>query len=177
MCRGQCANFPDQLRTGLRTDERGVPQLFPSGTVAGSHLRRGDRAGARAIGVAIAIDVGDGVVVPPEALAGIGLEAVEGFLVADTMEEKERGRANIFDAPLGLNVIQTMFPALLSEAIHRRGMPPSQFARITATNPARLYQFQGPGRPRRDFTGTRIRYNRRTQQVDADGGSHIGDSP
>lgn len=56
-----------------------------------------------------------------------------------TIEEKERGRANILDAPLGLNVIQVMFPALLSEAVHQRGMPLEQFARVTATNPARLF--------------------------------------
>jgi len=56
-----------------------------------------------------------------------------------TIEEKERARGNIFDAPLGLNVIQTMFPALLSEAVHNRGMPLDQFARVTATNPARLF--------------------------------------
>ncbi len=52
---------------------------------------------------------------------------------------RSAGRANIFDAPLGLNIIQTMFPALLSEAVHRRGMPLDQFARVTATNPARLF--------------------------------------
>ncbi len=56
-----------------------------------------------------------------------------------TVEEKERGRGNIFDAPLGLNVIQTMFPALLSEAVQHRGMPLDQFARVTATNPAKLF--------------------------------------
>ena len=55
------------------------------------------------------------------------------------IDEKERGNANIFDAPLGLNVIQTMFPALLDEAVHRRSMPLDQFARVTATNPARLF--------------------------------------
>ncbi len=56
-----------------------------------------------------------------------------------TIDEKERGRANIFDAPLGLNIVQTMFPALLSEAVHRRGMPLDQFARVTATNAARRF--------------------------------------
>ncbi len=56
-----------------------------------------------------------------------------------TIEEKERGWANIFNAPLGLNVIQVMFPALLSEAVHHRGMPLDQFARVTAANPARLF--------------------------------------
>jgi allantoinase len=56
-----------------------------------------------------------------------------------TFAEKERGRANIFDAPLGLSIIQVMFPALLSEAVHHRGMSLEQFARVTATNPARLF--------------------------------------
>lgn len=70
-----------------------------------------------------------------------------------TVEEKERGRANIFDAPLGLNIVQVMFPALLSEAIHRRAMPLDQFARVTATNAARrfgLYPRKGTIRPGSD---------------------------
>jgi allantoinase len=56
-----------------------------------------------------------------------------------TIEEKERGRTNIFEAPLGLNIIQVMFPALLSEAVYHRGMSLDLFARVTATNPARLF--------------------------------------
>lgn len=78
-----------------------------------------------------------------EALWPFLLDETLSFVCSDhspyMIEEKERGWANIFNAPLGLNVIQVMFPALLSEAVHHRRMPLDQFARVTATNPARLF--------------------------------------
>jgi hypothetical protein len=43
------------------------------------------------------------------------------------------------------------------------------------TNPARLYQFQGPGRPPREIQGTKILYNRRTGETKVEGSPHIGD--
>jgi allantoinase len=55
-----------------------------------------------------------------------------------TIEEKSRGTSNIFEAPLGLNVIQVMLPAVLSEALHNRGMSLQQFAELTATGPAQV---------------------------------------
>ncbi len=42
-----------------------------------------------------------------------------------------------------------------------------------ANNPARLYQFQGPGQAPKEINGTRILYNRRTGQFSLEGGSNI----
>jgi allantoinase len=56
-----------------------------------------------------------------------------------TVAEKEAGRDSIWRAPLGLNVIQTMFPAVLDEAIHTWGFPLDHCAAITATAAARIF--------------------------------------
>lgn len=56
-----------------------------------------------------------------------------------TIEEKEAGQDSIWDAPLGLNMVQFMNPATLSEAIHTWGFPLEVCAAITATNAARLF--------------------------------------
>lgn len=55
-----------------------------------------------------------------------------------TIAEKEAGTDDIFAAPLGLNVIQVMLPAVRDEAMNRRGMSLSQFARLSATAPAEI---------------------------------------
>ncbi len=52
--------------------------------------------------------------------------------------EKEAGKDDIFKAPLGLNVIQVMLPAVLDEGIHRRGLSYTWFANFSAAGPARL---------------------------------------
>lgn len=65
---------------------------------------------------------------------------------AYTREEKERGRQDMLECPLGCQVIQETVPLVLSEALHRRGMPLSEFARFSATNSARaagLYPRKG----------------------------------
>ena len=56
-----------------------------------------------------------------------------------TIEEKEAGRDSIWEAPLGLNVIQVMNPAVIDEAIHTWGFPLDHCAAITATNAARIF--------------------------------------
>ncbi len=56
-----------------------------------------------------------------------------------TVEEKEAGRASIWKAPLGLNVVQFMNPAVLSEALHTWGFPLEHCAAITATNAAQIF--------------------------------------
>ena len=56
------------------------------------------------------------------------------------IEEKEAGRASIWAAPLGLNVVQFMNPAVLSEALHTWGFPLDHCAAITATNAARIFE-------------------------------------
>jgi allantoinase len=53
-----------------------------------------------------------------------------------TVAEKEAGVDDIFAAPLGLNVIQVMLPAVRDEAMNRRGMSLNAFARLSATAPA-----------------------------------------
>jgi allantoinase len=56
-----------------------------------------------------------------------------------TIEEKEPGRGNIWNAPLGLSGIQTMLPAVLDEFINKRGLDPTDFVRVTSTNPAKIF--------------------------------------
>lgn len=55
-----------------------------------------------------------------------------------TLEEKRAAGDDIFKAPLGLNVIQAMLPAVRDEAVNRRGMSLERFARLSATRPAQI---------------------------------------
>ncbi len=55
-----------------------------------------------------------------------------------TIAEKEAGLDDIFKAPLGLNGIQMMFPAVRDEAMNRRGLSLNDFARLSATGPAEI---------------------------------------
>jgi allantoinase len=55
-----------------------------------------------------------------------------------TVAEKEAGADDIFAAPLGLNVIQVMLPAVRDEAMNRRGMSLEQFVRLSATGPSEV---------------------------------------
>jgi allantoinase len=77
-----------------------------------------------------------------ERLWGYVLDGTADCLISDhcayTIEEKEPGWQNIFDAPLGCQVIQETVPLVLDEAYHRRGMPLDAFARFSSTNPARI---------------------------------------
>lgn len=56
-----------------------------------------------------------------------------------TIESKEAGYANIFAAPLGLSGVQTLYPAVYSEAVVRRGLAPERFVQLMSANPARLF--------------------------------------
>jgi allantoinase len=56
-----------------------------------------------------------------------------------TIESKEAGRDNIWNAPLGLSGIQTMLPAMLDEFINKRNLDFTDFVRVTSTNPARIF--------------------------------------
>jgi allantoinase len=53
-------------------------------------------------------------------------------------EEKDAGAENIFQAALGLNVIQVMLPGVLDEGRHRRGLTLSRFAELSAGGPAKV---------------------------------------
>jgi allantoinase len=56
-----------------------------------------------------------------------------------TIESKEAGKDNIWNAPLGLSGIQTMFPAMLDEFINKRNLDFTDFVRVTSTNPAKIF--------------------------------------
>lgn len=56
-----------------------------------------------------------------------------------TIESKEAGLDDIWQAPLGLSGIQTMFPLVLDDMLHARGLDVGTFVRLSATNPARLF--------------------------------------
>jgi allantoinase len=77
-----------------------------------------------------------------ERLWGAVLDGTADCLVSDhsayTLEEKEPGWDNIFDALLGCQVIQETVPLVLDEAYHRRGMPLDAFVRFSSTNAARI---------------------------------------
>jgi allantoinase len=53
--------------------------------------------------------------------------------------QKEAGRASIWLAGMGLTGIETAVPLFFSEAVQARGMPLCDFARMTATAPARRF--------------------------------------
>jgi len=71
------------------------------------------------------------------------LDETVDFVASDhcpfTVEVKQRGEENIFDAPLGLSGIQTLLPVFFDAAVHRRGMVLPQFVRQTSTNAARIF--------------------------------------
>ena len=56
-----------------------------------------------------------------------------------TIESKEAGWANIFDAPQGLSVIQHMLPVVYDAAVNVRGWTWPDIVRRSATMPARLF--------------------------------------
>ncbi|MCA9880509.1 MAG: amidohydrolase family protein, partial [Thermomicrobiales bacterium] len=56
-----------------------------------------------------------------------------------TIESKEAGYENIFAAPLGLSGVQTLYPAVYSEAVVRRGLAPERFVQLMSANPARIF--------------------------------------
>jgi len=56
-----------------------------------------------------------------------------------TIESKEAGGKNIFDAPQGLSVIQHMLPVVYDAAINARGWSWPEIVRRTATQPARVF--------------------------------------
>lgn len=56
-----------------------------------------------------------------------------------TVESKQAGWEDIWQAPLGLSGIQTLFPVTFDEMVNRRGMGIEDFVRVSAANPARLF--------------------------------------
>lgn len=56
-----------------------------------------------------------------------------------TIEQKTAGLEDIWQAPLGLSGVQTMYPAVFDEMMHKRGLEIDDFVRLTAANPARIF--------------------------------------
>jgi dihydroorotase-like cyclic amidohydrolase len=56
-----------------------------------------------------------------------------------TLESKEAGRDDIFQAPLGLSGVQTLLPGFFSEAVVKRGLSPERFVSLISANPARIF--------------------------------------
>ncbi len=53
--------------------------------------------------------------------------------------EKEKGMDNVWKAWGGISGLQSLLPALLTEGVHKRGLPLTDLVRMLTTNPARLY--------------------------------------
>ncbi|HMM40979.1 MAG TPA: allantoinase AllB [Thermomicrobiales bacterium] len=56
-----------------------------------------------------------------------------------TVEEKQAGLEDIWQAPLGLSGVQTMYPALFDEIVNKRGLGLERFVELSATNPAKVF--------------------------------------
>ena len=56
-----------------------------------------------------------------------------------TIEEKEEGMDNIWQAWGGITGIQTMLPAVLTEGVHKRDLPMTAVVRLMASTPARIF--------------------------------------
>jgi allantoinase len=56
-----------------------------------------------------------------------------------TVESKQAGGDDIFQAPLGLSGVQTLLPTFFSEAVVKRGLPAERFVALIAANPARIF--------------------------------------
>ncbi len=56
-----------------------------------------------------------------------------------TNDDRERCGDNIWQAPPGIGGVAAFIPALVDEGIHRRGMSWELLARLTATNPAKIF--------------------------------------
>jgi dihydroorotase-like cyclic amidohydrolase len=56
-----------------------------------------------------------------------------------TVESKAAGADDIWQAPLGLSGIQTMFPAVLDAMLNKRDLELEDFVRLTSTNPAKIF--------------------------------------
>ena len=68
-----------------------------------------------------------------------GVDVISSDHCGYTIESKEAGFDDIWQAPLGLSGIQTMYPIVLDEMLHRRGLDVGTFVRLSSTNPARLF--------------------------------------
>ena len=56
-----------------------------------------------------------------------------------TFEQKDLALHEHWDIPDGITGTQTLMPLLLSEGVHKRGLPLEDFARLTSTAAARMF--------------------------------------
>ncbi|QEC48353.1 amidohydrolase family protein [Baekduia soli] len=84
-----------------------------------------------------------------DALASGALDTIGSDHVAAT---RARKKGSVWDAQLAFPGIATILPVLLSEGVHRRGLPLSRIASVTSTAPARIFGLRAKGelRPGRD---------------------------
>jgi allantoinase len=54
-------------------------------------------------------------------------------------EEKARGAGDVWQACGGINGVQTLLPLMVSEGVHRRGMPLERLVALTSANAARIF--------------------------------------
>ena len=92
-----------------------------------------------------------------EALWGAVLDGKVDTIGSDhspcTLEEKEAGNEDIWKAWGGISGVQTMLPTILTEGVHKRGLPLSAVARMLSSNPAKimgLYPRKGSFQPGSD---------------------------
>ena len=78
-----------------------------------------------------------------DAIWGYVLDGTIDLICSDhcpyTIESKDAGRDDIFQAPLGLSGVQTLLPGFFSEAVVKRGMAPERFVSLISSNPARIF--------------------------------------
>lgn len=74
-----------------------------------------------------------------EYLADGTVDVISSDHCAYTREQKEAGLDDIWKAPLGCSGVQTMYPGVLDEMLHGRGMDIVHFAELSATNPAKIF--------------------------------------
>jgi allantoinase len=56
-----------------------------------------------------------------------------------TVESKQAGMDDIWQAPLGCSGVQTMYPSMFDEMVNKRGLGLSRFVELSATNPAKVF--------------------------------------
>jgi allantoinase len=56
-----------------------------------------------------------------------------------TWDEKAAGMTNIWKGWGGISGIQTMLPAIITEGVHKRGLPLTALVRMMSSNPARIF--------------------------------------
>lgn len=78
-----------------------------------------------------------------EALWACVLEGLVDTIASDhspcPASDKEAGMENIWKAWGGITGVQSLLPVLLTEGVHKRGLPLTDLVRMTSANPARIF--------------------------------------